>query len=200
MKYLENPVEHELIIDKSRFITNIYIVNSLSEVQSILIETKKRHRDANHNCYAYILNQGNEVKASDDGEPSKTAGVPILEVLKHHELSDCLCVVTRYFGGIKLGAGGLIRAYSNSVSKALELASFVKKEQRTKLEIMLPYALYDGFIYQFKDHIDILDQSFKENITLTVILKDITILDLKEKYHQIVLNDLGEVIVSVKLK
>ncbi|MBM7452855.1 putative YigZ family protein [Acholeplasma morum] len=200
MKYIQFPIQNELIIDKSRFITNIYPVKSLEDVLAILSETRKTHRDANHNCYAYILNEGKEVKASDDGEPSKTAGVPILEVLKHHELTDCLCVVTRYFGGVKLGAGGLIRAYSNSTSKALEQAVFFKKELRKKLELNLSYPLYDGFMHHFKDNMEIVEQSFKENITLIVVLNGVDVSDIKDKYHQIDVFDMGEVIVSVKLE
>jgi len=200
MIYLAKSTQSELIIDKSRFITNLYVVTQIDDVHTYLKDIRKIHKDANHYCYAYIIRDGREVKASDDGEPAKTAGVPILEVLKHHDLTDVLCVVTRYFGGIKLGAGGLIRAYTNSVSHALSETEFLLKEKRSIAEIELPYALYDTFSYQLKDHITIIDQQFAVDIKLTVILNGITYAEIKDKFHTVKLTDLGETIVDIPLE
>jgi uncharacterized YigZ family protein len=200
MIYLAKSTQSELIIDKSRFITNLYVVTQIDDVHTYLKDIRKIHKDANHYCYAYIIRDGREVKASDDGEPAKTAGVPILEVLKHHDLTDVLCVVTRYFGGIKLGAGGLIRAYTNSVSHALSETAFLLKEKRSIAEIELPYALYDTFSYQLKDHITIIDQQFAVDIKLTVILNGITYAEIKDKFHTVKLTDLGETIVDIPLE
>ena len=200
MIYLAKSTQSELIIDKSRFITNLYVVTQIDDVHTYLKDIRKIHKDANHYCYAYIIRDGCEVKASDDGEPAKTAGVPILEVLKHHDLTDVLCVVTRYFGGIKLGAGGLIRAYTNSVSHALSETDFLLKEKRSIAEIELPYALYDTFSYQLKDHITIIDQQFAVDIKLTVILNGITYAEIKDKFHTVKLTDLGETIVDIPLE
>lgn len=200
MLYIKDIIESELVIEKSKFITHIYPVSNLDDVTMHLNEIRKIHRDANHNCYAYIIQSGKEVKASDDGEPSKTAGVPILEVLKHHDLTDVLCVVTRYFGGIKLGAGGLIRAYSNSTSSALKSAIFLKKELRLMVLIDMPYPLYDTFLYQMKHHLDIKDQQFGETIQLTCILNDLSIADVKEKFHSVTITNLGETLVSIELE
>lgn len=200
MIYLAKSTQSELIIDKSRFITNLYVVTQIDDVHTYLKDIRKIHKDANHYCYAYIIRDGREVKASDDGEPAKTAGVPILEVLKHHDLTDVLCVVTRYFGGIKLGAGGLIRAYTNSVSHALSETDFLLKEKRSIAEIELPYALYDTFSYQLKDHITIIDQQFAVDIKLTVILNGITYAEIKDKFHTVKLTDLGETIVDIPLE
>ncbi len=200
MIYLAKSTQSELIIDKSRFITNLYVVTQIDDVHTYLKDIRKIHKDANHYCYAYIIRDGREVKASDDGEPAKTAGVPILEVLKHHDLTDVLCVVTRYFGGIKLGAGGLIRAYTNSVSHALSETDFLLKEKRSIAEIELPYALYDTFSYQLKDHITIIDQQFAVDIKLTVILNGITYAEIKDKFHKVKLTDLGETIVDIPLE
>ncbi len=107
------------MIQKSRFIGYVKRVETEEDAQAFVQEIKKKHHDATHNCSAYMVGEHNQVqKANDDGEPSGTAGVPILEVLKKKDLKDTAVVVTRYFGGIKLGAGGLIRAYSSTTSQA----------------------------------------------------------------------------------
>jgi len=107
----------EIIINKSRFITNIFFVQNKEEVNNYLSEIKEKYSDATHNCYAYIIN--GLIGSSDDGEPSGTAGKPILNVLEKNNLNYCLCIVTRYFGGIKLGAGGLVRAYTKATTECL---------------------------------------------------------------------------------
>ncbi|SFS33658.1 uncharacterized protein, YigZ family [Marininema halotolerans] len=113
--------ESELHIQKSRFIAYINRVDTEVEAQSFVQEISKMHREANHNCYAYVVREnGNLQRSSDDGEPAGTAGRPILEVIRNRELTDTVIVVTRYFGGIKLGAGGLIRAYSASAATGLD--------------------------------------------------------------------------------
>lgn len=111
----------EVIIQKSRFIGYVRRCETEEEAHSFIQEIKKKHNDANHNCSAYMIGEHDLIqKANDDGEPSGTAGVPMLEVLKRKGLKDTAVVVTRYFGGTKLGAGGLIRAYSGTVSQAIE--------------------------------------------------------------------------------
>lgn len=127
-KTIEGSSQCEWEISKSRFITYLAHIENEQQAQEFITSIKKKHFDARHNCSAYIIGQRSEIqKASDDGEPSGTAGAPMLEVLKKNELSDLVVVVTRYFGGIKLGAGGLIRAYGKSVSLGLESASIVKR-------------------------------------------------------------------------
>ena len=108
----------EIIINKSKFITNIFYVKTKEEVNNYLNEIQEKYNDATHNCYAYIIN--GLVGSSDDGEPSGTAGKPILNVLEKNNLNYCLCIVTRYFGGIKLGAGGLVRAYTKATTECLK--------------------------------------------------------------------------------
>ena len=108
MKSIQKEITSEIIINKSRFITILTNINDIDKVKEKLEEIKKKYKDATHYCYAYIIN--NHEKCSDNGEPSGTAGMPILNVLKQNDLTNILCVVIRYFGGIKLGAGGLIRA------------------------------------------------------------------------------------------
>jgi uncharacterized YigZ family protein len=132
--------EHEIIIQKSRFIAHIKGVTSEEEAQQFLQEIRKRHWDANHNCYAYCIGENNTIqKANDDGEPSGTAGVPILEVIKKRNLNDTIIVITRYFGGIKLGAGGLIRAYGKSASEGINNTGIVKRTLMTEMTTKVAY-------------------------------------------------------------
>ncbi|WP_028393515.1 YigZ family protein [Bacillus cihuensis] len=120
---------HEIIIDKSRFISHIARTETEEEAQAFIQHIKKLHKDATHNCSAYLIGEHDQIqKALDDGEPSGTAGVPILEVLKKKSLKDTTVVVTRYFGGIKLGAGGLIRAYSKSTSEGIDATGIVERK------------------------------------------------------------------------
>jgi uncharacterized YigZ family protein len=131
--------ENEINIERSRFITYVSRTETEDEAQSFIANIKKKHWDANHNCSAYIIGENNLIqKANDDGEPSGTAGVPMLEVLKKRDLKDTVVVVTRYFGGIKLGAGGLIRAYGKAVSEGLNATGIVERKlmriMRTKID------------------------------------------------------------------
>ncbi|OIN67159.1 YigZ family protein [Exiguobacterium sp. KRL4] len=131
---------HEIIIQKSRFITYLARATSEKEAQGFIADLKKKHHDANHNCSAYVIGERNEIqKANDDGEPSGTAGVPMLEVLKKRNLRNTVVVVTRYFGGIKLGGGGLIRAYGTSVSEALNAVGIIERAPHDLVEVTVDY-------------------------------------------------------------
>lgn len=134
---ITNNVIHELIINKSRFITYLYKVKTENEVITYLNKLKKEYKDATHICYAYIL--PNKEKYFDDSEPNGTAGIPILEVLKKNNLTYIACFVIRYFGGIKLGSGGLVRAYSNSCSLALKQTNIKKIENLFKIKLEISY-------------------------------------------------------------
>lgn len=144
MYSIKNNVENIYEIKKSKFITKLYKINSVMEINNILNELGKVYKDSTHICYAYIVN-GQE-KCIDDGEPSGTAGLPILNILKKNNLNNVLAVVIRYFGGIKLGAGGLVRAYSNSVIDALKLTK--------KIELIEGYLIELEFNY---DNIKLID-------------------------------------------
>lgn len=122
MKTIKEEKESEIIINKSKFISIITKVETIDEVKDKLKEIKKKYKGATHYCYAYIIN--GYQKCSDDKEPSGTAGLPILNILKTNELNYILCVVVRYFGGIKLGVGGLVRAYSSSVKEVINKCEF----------------------------------------------------------------------------
>lgn len=130
-------------IKKSRFICHIKRVTTEEEARNFIQAVKKEHYKATHNCSAFILGERSEMKrSSDDGEPSGTAGVPMLGVLENHQLTNVCAVVTRYFGGIKLGAGGLIRAYAGSVALAIKEIGIVHIKEQLGLRLTLSYSQY----------------------------------------------------------
>lgn len=175
-KTIENEASCEWEIQKSRFITYIKHVETEQQAQEFIQQIKKKHFDARHNCSAYIIGQRSEIqKSSDDGEPSGTAGVPILEVLKKNELSDIALVVTRYFGGIKLGAGGLIRAYGKSATLGIEAATVVKKSIFNAYELTLDYNLLgtlENYLHQ--QEIIIKEKNYTDKVMLVILLPQIT--------------------------
>lgn len=131
---------HEIVIQKSRFIAFISRATTEEEAIEFIQNIKKEHWNATHNCSAYLIGENDEIqKANDDGEPSGTAGVPILEVLKKRKLKDTVVVVTRYFGGIKLGAGGLIRAYSSATSEGLDAVGIVERKLVYTMKVKIDY-------------------------------------------------------------
>ena len=133
---------HEIIIQKSRFIGYVERVSNEEEANEFIQKIKKQHYNATHNCSAYIIGEHDQIqKANDDGEPSGTAGIPMLEVLKRLNLKNTAVVVTRYFGGIKLGAGGLIRAYSSTTSETIKKIGIVKGELMQGISLTVKYPL-----------------------------------------------------------
>lgn len=134
--------EDEFTEKKSRFIGRIWLVETEEEALSKIQEMKKQHYDATHNCWAYIIH-GGAVRFSDDGEPGGTAGMPMLQVLQREGLNNAVCVVTRYFGGILLGAGGLVRAYTKGAKIAVDAAGKSIKRVWTVLYVPCPYSFYE---------------------------------------------------------
>lgn len=132
----------EIVIEKSRFIATAIHVDSVEEAQEFIASKRKKYFDATHNCYGYII--GDKAKFSDDGEPQGTAGMPIYECIKNSKIDHVCVVVTRYFGGIKLGAGGLVRAYSGSCAEALKSATKVHMTDCTIAEVVVDYSLLKG--------------------------------------------------------
>ena len=173
MKIIDKEIINEIIIEKSRFITYLKRVDSIDEANEYLQTIKKKHYDATHHCFALIIDD--IVRSNDNGEPSGTAGVPILDVLKKNDITNTICIVVRYFGGIKLGAGGLVRAYSSSASEALKKASFLTKKEFKRYELIIDYPTYNQIIYLLKDKI--IKNDFTHNITLVVDIDDDKILD-----------------------
>lgn len=149
-KILEQQT-HELNIKGSKFICNLFPVKDEDDIKGILLKVTKEHFKASHNTYAYILNQNN-FKYSDDGEPAKTAGAPLYDILKGEGLIEVLCIVTRYFGGTKLGVGGLITAYSNALKETLQLCTYITYKPSTSFVIATNYENHDIINHVLKDY------------------------------------------------
>ena len=165
MKTIKYNITHEYIVQKSKFISMLYQVNNEEEVINILNRLKLEYKDATHICYAYIIN--NIKRFQDDGEPSGTAGIPILNVLESQKLNLILAVVIRYFGGIKLGAGGLVRAYTTSVVEALENQDLGEIVSGYKVTITFQYnnsRLIDNALKNYQ----IINKEFNSEITYIV--------------------------------
>ena len=164
--------EHQIEIKKSKFICHLFRIESEEQAKEYIAKIKKEHYKANHNCSAYMLGENFEIQRStDDGEPSGTAGVPMLEVLKKNQLQNTLAIVTRYFGGIKLGAGGLIRAYSTSVSEALKEIGIVQGKLQQILDIIIDYPQLGKLQnYLENEQIAIQEIDYLEQITVKVAI------------------------------
>lgn len=165
---------NEIIIKKSRFICSLFCVESEEQAQATIAKINKLHRKATHNCFAYLIGDHDQIqRESDNGEPSGTAGVPMLEALKANQLHNVLAVVTRYFGGIKLGAGGLIRAYSNSVSQAIEQAGLVERVEQAILKIDVAYSLHDSLLYYLKQaNLEIAEEEYGASVIVSVYVDE----------------------------
>ena len=143
MKVIIEPTTAEIVEKKSRFIANLFYVASLEEAEEKLAQIKKKYYDAKHNCFAYVLGVNAEiVKSSDDGEPQGTAGHPMLDILKGNDLTNCIAIVTRYFGGTLLGTGGLVRAYSDSLKAAIANAKTSELLNAYKVSFEINYDDY----------------------------------------------------------
>lgn len=166
--------ETEIEINRSRFICYVQRAETEEKAQAFIAEIKKKHWDATHNCSAYLIGEHDHIqKADDDGEPSGTAGKPILEVLKKNHVKDTVVVVTRYFGGIKLGAGGLIRAYGKGASEALKAGRVVERVLHDSYLFKIDYTFLGKIENELRakpeyiiDHIDYLDM-----VTVTVLVE-----------------------------
>lgn len=176
MKTIEKEVSAEIVEKKSKFIGNLFYVENVKEAEAKLEEIRKKYHDARHHCFAYRIIGENSVmeRASDDGEPSGTAGAPMLQLLNKNELVNILVVVTRYFGGILLGTGGLVRAYSQATSEAVQKASWIdlEKGEVVKLPVSYQNLAYLQY-YCRKNDISILETNFdKEPYTILEIAID----------------------------
>lgn len=162
--------EGEFTEKRSRFIGRLWPVESEAEALEVIQQMRRRHYDATHNCWAYILH-GGAVRFSDDGEPGGTAGMPMLQVLQKEGLENCVCVVTRYFGGILLGAGGLVRAYTKGAKLAVDAAGKSVKRVWTALYLPCPYPFYQR-VKLLTDSFDgiVKDSVFGAEVELTVLM------------------------------
>jgi len=177
----------EIIEKKSKFIANIFYIESVQEAEEIIKGINKKYFDARHNCYAFSVytEEGIVNRFSDDGEPSGTAGAPMLNILKSKDLSNVLIIVTRYFGGVLLGTGGLVRAYSDVTIKALEKIEIIKKDLGLEVKFEVSYSDLQKLKYYFeKKNINIVGNEFNENVR---VLIEIT----KEKLDELIENKLN---------
>lgn len=169
MTRIKNETINEFEIEKSRFICYLNRAFSESEAREYILSIKKLHPNATHHCTAFIIGEHNEIqRSSDDGEPSGTAGVPMLECLKMNNMNDIVAVSVRYFGGIKLGAGGLIRAYSKSVSEAIKTATLMQTVNTQVYKITFRYDLIGKIDYYLSQHnVEILDKEYDQEVIYT---------------------------------
>ena len=182
MKTISEKITNELIIKNSKFITIIYPITSIENIQDLIDETKLVYPKATHYCYAYIIN---DIKrSSDDKEPIGTAGTPMLNVLIKENYTNILVITVRYFGGIKLGAGGLVRAYSKSVKEALNIATTIDLELGYRVQITASYSKQKELDYLLRNTL-IIKKEYQENIEYEVLISKDSIQVLNNYDHQI---------------
>lgn len=183
-KTINNYGEDETIINKSRFIGYATPIETEEEALDFIEKIRTKHRDATHNVYAYVLGKDSNIQRfSDDGEPSGTAGIPVLEVIKKEDLRNVVVVVTRYFGGIKLGAGGLIRAYTKGAKIGVDAGIIVDMVLYTKIKIRIDYTLYGKMENYLMNEGHIVDGSdFDDGVNIFVYIEDTD----KENFYNII--------------
>ncbi len=183
-KAIKGEVSAEITEKKSKFIANIFHVSSVEEVEEILKKIRRKYNDARHNCYAYRILKDGEIifKSSDDGEPSGTAGAPMLNILEKENIVNVLVIVTRYFGGILLGTGGLVKAYSSSLQEALSKAIYIEEQEGYELELQIEYKDLNSLKYYCtKSDIEIIGIEYNDNINC--------IIEVNEEEKQKILSD-----------
>ena len=177
---IEKNVTAEIVDKKSKFIANFIYVDDVIKAEQLIKETRKKYFDARHNCIAYRVIEDGQIieRFSDDGEPSGTAGAPMLNILQKNGYVNVLVVVTRYFGGILLGTGGLVRAYSDSLTLAIEKSIKIEKRLGSQLEVIVDYSELDNFKYYCRNNkINIIESTFEEKIICKIEMEN----DKKEK-------------------
>lgn len=177
MKVINEKIKYENIVNKSKFICILEYIDNINELDNILDNIKKEYKGANHYCYSYII--GNNTKYYDDGEPKGSAGLPIYNAIKNYEIGNVICVVVRYFGGIKLGLGPLTRAYFNTANTCLKLASISDYIEMKKISITFPYDIINDMDYISKEYIK--DKVFNDDITYSLFVPTNEYNELKNK-------------------
>ena len=201
---ISNNSEAEIIEKKSKFIAHIFYVESIEEAEKYLKATRKKYHDARHNCFAYAIETidgGIAVKYNDDGEPAGTAGSPILKILLEKGITNVLVVVTRYFGGILLGTGGLVRAYTKTTLESLNKVKIIKKEKGCEIELEIEYCdLESAKKYLYDIGVKSIKVEFLEKVKLNAeipknMLKYIETEDVKKNFKILKYNILEEKII-----
>jgi len=197
MNSILNVTEDTIEIKRSTFHTFLYPVSFMKDVEQALSTIKKRYPDASHHCYAYIMGENQEVqKYEDDGEPSQTAGMPILEVLKKNNLTNVLAVVVRYFGGVKLGAGGLIRAYSKGPAEALKKAKIATRKNMVTIEIKAKFDDIGKFEPFVREIGTLSDTVYKDHVIYYVEIEETLLESIKPKVRDLSQGDSVPVVVK----
>lgn len=166
---------NQIVIEKSKFICYIVPCKNEEEYKTALSSLKKKYYDASHVCSAFIINSTK--RSSDDGEPSGTAGIPILNALEKNNMNNVGAFVVRYFGGIKLGAGGLNRAYGNSVSECLKTCELYETKELKKYQIEVPYNMSSDLRNLLKTHSNLINEKYEENVSFEFAVEDDSIID-----------------------
>lgn len=182
MKTIKESKTNEITIKNSNFITTLIKIDENFSLDNHLKEIKNKYPDATHYCYAYITSSSQ--KSSDDGEPGGTAGLPMLNVLLKNDLINVLAITTRYFGGIKLGAGGLVRAYTKSLTEALKKCQIVTIEKGLEVILTINYDMQKSLDYLLKD-CEIVEKNYQEQITYRINIKKSYLEKLKQ-YNPII--------------
>lgn len=180
---VSGETENVIVIERSKFICYLKGINGEEEAKTFIESIKKRHSMATHNCYAYIADENALIqKFSDDGEPQGTAGLPMLEVLKSKRMYKTVAVVTRYFGGIKLGTGGLTRAYSGSVADALSLASILNMQKGVLITLTPDYECYSRLLKILDNqNVSVINTDFDNQVKVTLAIKEDYLESFKSK-------------------
>lgn len=168
----------ETVVTRSRFVCTLYRVASDAEARTRISAHRKANWDATHNCTAYVIDDGRSARSNDDGEPAGTAGVPMLEVLRGRDLTDVLAVVTRYFGGVKLGAGGLVRAYGAAVAAAVDAVGTVELARWQRLIVRVDYGLAGSLegLLRLREDVRLVNVEFGAEVVFDVACSDVELL------------------------
>ena len=181
LRTIDNYVTKTIVIEKSRFICELFCIENEQQAKETLAKVRENHPKAVHHCYAYVLKSEfqNIENQSDDGEPSKTAGLPMLEILRYEKLVNVLAVVTRYFGGTLLGTGGLIRAYSGTVKQTIELATIKEAKLMFGYEVAFAYHFLNKIEYDLKKHKAFIKEiKYEDDVVIHFYLEDKNVIEL----------------------
>lgn len=202
---INKNIQSEIVVKKSKFICNLIRVETVEEAENIIKELKKKYFDARHNCVAYRVLEDEKIieKSSDDGEPSGTAGAPMLNILKKNNLCNVVAVVTRYFGGILLGTGGLVKSYSDALLLSISQVEMVELSMGYEYQVEIDYNNLESFKYYCKvNDIFISDSIYSDIVICKIILKQESIKRLLEDYNtkKVNLRDLRELSKKIMYK
>ena len=195
-KTIKENTTAEIVEKKSKFIANVFYVESVQEAEEIIKKVKKEHNEARHNCFAFSVftKEGITNRFSDDGEPSGTAGSPMLNIITSKNITNVLVIVTRYFGGILLGTGGLVRAYTGAFQEALQNVEIIEKEVGKYVKVITNYQDLEKFKYYLKQKdVGIIKIEYTENVDVYIDITDEKLKELKET-----LNDLNFKIFNIE--